>query len=118
MERGHNALPFSKGEKGGHKSASFTLTCVCANGILKSVSARLCGLSVRAQNRTDTAGLLSIKTATSQAVIKVEPRLIAGGKFLFKCLHFFLDSGKSVQCVYRGIIKEQKGSGNKESHCR
>lgn len=71
------------------------------------------------KTETDTAGLLSIKTATSQAVIKVEPQLIAGGKFLFKCLHFFfLDSGKSVQCVYRDIIKEQKGSGNKESHCR
>lgn len=36
-----------------------------------------------------TLQLLSIKTATSQEVIKAEPQLIAGGKFLFKCLHLY-----------------------------
>lgn len=107
MERGHNALTFSKGEKGWHKSASSTLTCVCANGILKSVSARLLGPSVQAQNWTDTAGPLAIKTATSQAVTKAEPQLITGGKFLCVCI--FMAHAKSVR-VYRDIIKEQKGS--------
>lgn len=101
MERGRNAVPFSKGEKGGHKSASFLLTCVCTNGILKSASARLLGPSAHAPHRTDTAGRLPFKTATSQAVIKVAPQLIAGGKCLFKCLHFYGQWEEPTMCLSR-----------------